>query len=191
MAKKIKKLEPIKKCTNADALKDFVIQENKKQKREPSSKPRKTKIDRYKPSTIPSLMHWKENKLKDWCCTDFLGYYLNKYNEIIGEEDIAFVNTKPMYSFGKERNFIKRCLENIFDNDKLDLKKYIDFIIPWWISKDSFTKDLPNLYAIFGAGGFIKIYRQTKLKGTSRAKMDNKFAEKDAWDGYFKEKDGE
>lgn len=185
MAKKIKKTEIIKKCTNANMIKDFIQQENKKEPRKP-----RTRIDRSKPSTIPSLIHWKEKKLKDWCCTDFLGYYLNKYKEIVGEEDIQFVGLKSGYGFGKERGAIKKCLELFLENSNLELKKYIDFIIPWWISEDSWAKDLPNLFALFCSGAFVKIYKQTKFKtkNVTRSKVDNKFSNKEEWDKYFEEK---
>ena len=180
MAKKIKKLEPIKKC-DASNLLDFVKQSNKKEKRNT-----KARVDRNKPSTIPSLTHWKHNKLEDWVCTDFLGYYFTQYKEIVGEEDIQFAGIKAGYSFGKERNSIKKCLEVYLCDSNLELKNYIDFIIEWWMSEDSWAKDLPNLGVIFNSGTFVKIYKGTKLnKKESRSKLDNKFAEKEQWDRYF------
>jgi len=181
MAKKIIKKDPIKKC-NANSLKDFVKQENKKEKR--VTRPR---IDRSKPSTIPSLNHWKTKEVDEWACTDFLGYYLNKYKEIVQEEDIEFCRAK-IDAFGKERGVIKKCLESYLDS-KLELKNYIDFILKWWFSKDSWAKGLPGFYPLFNSTAFIKVYKGSKnTKQKTRAEVDNEFADKSSWNKYFKEK---
>ncbi len=183
MAKKIKKTEKVLSCKDADVLKAFVKQENKKTKR--TYKPRKPKPPR-KPSEIPSLVYWKEKEVKDWCATDFLGYYFYKYKKIIKEDDVEFMGISRTYSFGKERGFIKKCLNDFFNSDKKEFKKFIDFILPWWISKESWTKDLPVLNSVFLNANFVKAYKSSKCK--KRNILDNNYADKENWDTHFEEK---
>jgi hypothetical protein len=190
VVQKIKKavpIRPVTKCLNPDDLLSFIKTDKKHQTR--AKKGERVKIDRSAPSKYPSLIHWKDKDISDWICNDFLGYYLFIYKEIVSEEDITFVGRKADDMMGKEKGCISRCLKNFFLEDKQELKNYIDFIVKWWFSPDSFPDTLPSFWNIFGQNGtFVKQYHSTKLNKKnlkSRKEADNHYADKKTWDNYF------
>lgn len=189
MAKKIKKKVPVKPIsTDPKDLLSFIEAE----KRET---PLRKKPVSYKntPSKRPEFKRWQRRRIiENWDSADFLGYYLNKFAEIIGEEDPDFKRANT-YKFTKEKQYISKCLKTHFNGDKEKFKEYIDFIIPWWISEDSFVEDLPNIWSVFTykKGTFVKKFMSEKLSlkknKFKRKDIDNQFAEKDMWDEYFEE----
>lgn len=194
MAKKIKKKVPIKP-KEQNALLDFIRRDNtvnayrEKQNNKENSK---TFFNPKKPSQIGYFVRWKEKDIDTWSAYDFLGLYLNLYLEKLDEEDLDFTNFKNTYNFGRERGMINRAKKNHFNGDNKEFKKYIEFIIDWWISEDSFVTGYPTFNSIFTQKAvFVKIYKESKLKINAKPKtvkrkdIDNKFAGKDAWDMYF------
>ncbi|MDF2615488.1 MAG: hypothetical protein K0Q47_143 [Sedimentibacter sp.] len=193
--KKIKKavpIRPVKNCSKPDDLLSFIKTDKKKQTRAKNGE--RVKIDRSAPSKYPSLTHWKNKEIDKWISNDFIGFYLFVYNEVVGEEDITFAGRKADDTMGKEKGCLNRCLKNFFLENNNEMKNYIEYIIRWWISPDSFPDSLPSFWSIFGTNGtFVKQYRSTKIikkkSLKSRKEIDNHYADKQAWDNYFDKED--
>lgn len=192
MVQKIKKsipIRPMSNCKKPDDLLSFIKTDNKRQTR--AKRGEKAKIDRSAPSKYPSLIHWKNKDINEWISNDFLGFYLFVYNENVGEEDVLFIGRTANDVMGKEKGNISRCLKTFFSEDKLELKNYIEYIVKWWISPESFPDSLPSFWSIFGTNGtFVKQYRASKLVKKkkvlkNRKEVDNHYADKQNWDNYF------
>jgi hypothetical protein len=185
MAQKIKKAVP-KKPTAKDML-SFIEAEKR-------DTPAREKAVSYKntPSKRPEFKRWQgRREVENWNSSDFLGYYLNKFVEIIGEEDADFKRANT-YKFTKEKQYLNQCLKTHFNEDKEKFKEYINFIVEWWMSEDSFVDGLPTIWSVFTSkkGTFVKKFIAEKLvpkKKGKRKDVDNQFAGKSAWDSYFEE----
>lgn len=189
MTKKIKKKIPKKPITNdpKDLLSFIEVEKRETQVREKPISYKNT------PSKRPEFRRWqRRHDVKNWDSTDFLGYYLNKFVEIFGEEDADFKRANS-YKFTKEKMYIGKCLKTHFGDNKEEFKEFIDFILDWWVSEESFVNDLPSIWRVFTykKGTFVKIFKSSKLSfkknKTKRKDIDNIMAEKDAWDSYFEE----
>ena len=186
LAKKIKKAVPIKPKSKAEDLLSFI----RKDKEEPKPIERKNANTKNKPSQKGIFRQWKRKDLEEWGAWDWIGYYLTKYKEIVGKEDVDFKGRPVSYKFQKEAAYLKRCKERFFEDEE-EFKEFIDFIIPWWLSKDSFVEGSPSFWSIFTSSKstFYKKF-ETRLvdqKPKSRQELDNHFASNDAWVEYFKE----
>lgn len=184
MAQKIKKKIPKKPTPNTKDLLSFIEAEKKET-------PVREKGISYKniPSRRPEFKRWQKRlDVNNWNSTDFLGYYLNKFVEVIGEEDTDFKRIN-LYKFTKEKRYVGDCLKTHFNEDNEKFKEYIDFIVPWWISADSFVDSLPSIWSVFTSkkGTFVKKFVSDKLlpKTTKRKDADNTMADKSSWDEYF------
>lgn len=143
------------------------------------------------PSKRSNFRRWKKiDDFSKWKSDDFIGYYLHLFKEAVGEEDPDFKRANS-YKFMKEKNCINNCLKTHFNGDREKFKEYIDFIIPWWMSPDSFPDSVPSIWGVFTSnkGTFVKKFVSEKLmpKAVKRKDADNKFASSDAWDSYFDE----
>lgn len=195
MAVKIKKSVPVKPISSGGNLLDFIRQDQKVQAKKDKDKKKddaKTFFNSKRPSVIGYFVKWKHKKIEDWSEADFVGYYLNLYLEKCNEEDIGFCNRKSNYKFYIEKNTIKGFQKLYFENDNIGLKKYIEFMIDWWLRDDSFVDGYPNFNSIFSKKPtFCRIYKEeinkfNKKKVVKKRKdIDNDFASKDIWDSYF------
>jgi hypothetical protein len=192
MAKKIKKEDPIKPKNSLLSFLELDKKDDARQQKEINRNKRKPTRSKV-PSKRPEFTRWKRRDISEWMAYDFIGYYLNKYSEVNEEEDIDFKGRKSSDKFGRERGNVVRCLENHFDDNKEEMKKYIDFIIEWWNTEDAFVDGLPNFFSVFtDKGTFVKKYHESKKKKPkkqNRKEVDNQFSSKDAWDEYFNEDD--
>lgn len=151
----------------------------------------KEKSINYKniPSQRPEFRRWKKKTdYEQWKIDDFIGYYLHLFKEIVDDEDVDFKRATA-YKFAKERACFNNCLKTHFNGDKEKFKEYIDFIMPWWMSKDSFVDSIPSIWSVFTSkkSTFVKRFVAEKLMPSknTRKDVDNHFASSDAWDSYF------
>lgn len=185
--KKIKKENPVppKKFETTNDMLDFIRAESKEA-------PPREKAVNYKtiPSKRPEFIRWRKKDSKDWNMFDFIGYYLSKYIEYFKEEDPDFKKVNS-YIFGKERGQVNNCLKTVFSEDKEKMKEYIDFILPWWVSEESWVTDLPSFGAIFTTkGAFYRAFVSAKNappKKNNRQQADNHAASWESWKDFEEE----
>jgi hypothetical protein len=192
MSVKIKKDKPIPpNCTDADKLLSFIKSTKTNYKKNLRDDIKSVRISINEPSKFIKFNKWKKINIDDWSLDDCIGYYLNKYLEITHIEDCDFKNCIKNRSFIRAENTIGDCLDEFFNNDREELKRYIDFIIPWWISEESFVKELPSFYSIFTSKKrtFIKCFEASKVIKNKvlkkRKDNDSEFTQKDGWHDYL------
>lgn len=195
--KKIKKIKPIAPKTEIgeEALKttadllDFI-----KSTKTESTRETETSINyRTIPSKRPMFKEWKKIDVSKWKSRDFLGYYLNSYKELMGEEEKGFIRDNR-YLFNSEKGYVGKCLKYLFDGNNEEFKEFIDFVIPWWMSDESFVDvKIPNFHAVFTVKpAFRNCYissKTAKPKAKSRKELDNHFASANAWDSFIEDED--
>jgi hypothetical protein len=184
--KKIKKERPVPARTTNDLL-DF-LRADKKEVKEP-----REKAINYQsiPSKRPEFRRWKRKDIEQWKSTDFIGYFLYKYLETVGEECIDLKRTNK-YLFAPEKSTVKRCFEVVFNSDTVAFRDYIDFIIPWWVSDESWVSEkIPKFNSVFTQKSTFystfKTSKTVKPKGKSRKELDNHYASSDAWAEFLED----
>lgn len=186
--KKIKKENPVPpKIQTTNELLEFLKADKK-------DAPPREKAVNYKmiPSKRPEFKKRLKKDIDNWTGWDFLGYYLQVYIDVIGEEDSNF-KRQNSYQFSTERRLIIDCLKLHFNNDKVRFHEFIDFIIPWWRSDDSWIKGedkfLPNYKGIFTtrSNAYYRAFigaKNAPQKKISRQEADNKAA---SWENWIEE----
>lgn len=187
MAVKIKKTVPLKPRDTNELL-DFIRKDNVIKK----EKDLKNYFNNKRPSQFGYFTKWKNKDIEEWNNHDFIGFYLYSYLSKVKEEDMDFTGRTKQYTFGKESGMISRCRKMFFEGENEKFKNYIEFIIKWWLSEESFVTGYPTYASIFTTKAtFVKIYKESKLninkkvKSVKRKDIDNSFAAKKAWDEYF------
>lgn len=186
--KKIKKVAPAPEQKTTEDLLAFIKQD----KIETPLKVREKPIS-YKeiPSKRGMFIEWrKKDNVEDWRGGDFLGFYLNLYVKHVGYEDPDFMRMNT-YLFTSERKVVNDCLKMVFRNDRQLFKDYLEYIIPWWISDESFVTPIPYYKSVFTKKTtFLAIFLDSikkSKKPMSRKELDNHYASSDAWADWLEE----
>jgi hypothetical protein len=184
--KKIKKEKPIPPKAPVNDLLDFLRADKKEA-------PPREKAVNYQtiPSKRPEFRRWRTKDVEKWKSTDFIGYFLHNYLEIVGEECIDLKRTNK-YLFAPEKSMVKRCFELVFNEDPILFKEYIEFIIPWWVSDGSWVSEkIPKFNSVFTQKSTFyatfKASKDAKPKAQSRKELDNHYASADAWSKFLEE----
>lgn len=173
MAKLLKKKKAtlIKKQSSLEKLKDAVDEYSKKQ---PESKSN-TRTLRQNPSKRYTA--WKLKEVDDWTSRDFLFFYLYRYLKEFGMEDESF---KPMQDYVSEKARLKYFLKTYCDDNKLTLKKYINWAVKWGASDECWVDSFGFWFVFNKKVTLFKIFRLGKRK-SNRKKTDNDWASREVW----------
>ena len=146
------------------------------------------------PSTRIEFNKWQQKKIDSWNANDFLGFYLNIYCNNLLHEDVQFVinSSAEDKAFVKEKTIIKRVLQKKFTNDKKEMRLYIKWIIPWFVSEESWVDGVVKFNSIFSqrTSTFYNEFRKASNSKAKRDKIkfsrrtsDSLYADKSKWDG--------
>lgn len=170
--KERKRFNPIK------GLLDDIMKDPPKDQRQKTGATRGYDVN--KPSKKPMWVLYKKRDIEDWVYQDFIGYYINLYKEHTGHEDPEF----QTHLYGTQKIYVVKAFLNVFEGNKVELKKYLGWVIPWIMSEESWVDPVVNFFSVFGKKGpFLKNFQMRDIKKgkSGRSKDDNHYADKDNW----------
>jgi hypothetical protein len=159
---------PVKIKAKNNSITQKFLEDNEKDTNASRNKKQISKQKRF--------IKYKRFGINDWDMDCFLGLYLNLYVDLFGKEDPEFLF--PSVEIYKYSAMIRSTLINVFNNDKQKLKSYIEIIMPWIVSDESWTDKTISFYQIFGkkccslVKQFDKIQSQGGKKLTARQQDD-------------------
>jgi len=186
------KLKKIKKIKGIESGSDFRKETRKREGfYKGSNKNKKLRKDstvlygeyRRNPSENPKLNSWRNRNIRDWRPIEFLGYYIYLYREEVGRENVAMQDDQTYIKF---KNAIRKILRNWFDNDRKEMKEYLEWAV-YYFTNEMDERYMPSVNLIFDLYGKVSwvfdTYIGTKVKRKKKKRKDSDWASNDKWKG--------
>ena len=130
----------------------------------------KEDIERYfqAPSENPKYTAWEQKDIDDWKAIDFAGYYLSKYKLKFKYEDKVF-----SASALKSNNCATEKILKVINNDKQDLRSYIDWFFEELENELEFITDIGYAKTVMNPNIFSKYLNRNNISRTRKNKITN------------------
>ena len=119
------------------------------------------------PSENPKYMAWEQKDINDWKPIDFAGYYLSKYKLKFKYEDKVF-----SASALKSNNCATEKILKVINNDKQDLRSYIDWFFEELENELEFITDIGYSKSVMNHNIVSKYLTRNVVRKTAKQRKN-------------------